>query len=131
MPLGTRTAILSVGSLGKACRCARRLGRQSEKIMFHDRGCRPPAFWFLIPLLALAACDAQQGDGWRKRTDGSPARLGDTQDCHVEARRQAEAQYPPQRIGTPGRDITVQNRDLFPAEISFFKECMRRKGFER
>lgn len=87
--------------------------------------------WLLIPLLALTACAAGQGDGWRKGADGSPAGLGDTQDCHIEARRQAEAQYPPQRIGVPGRDIAVENPGLFPAETSFFNACMRRKGFER
>jgi hypothetical protein len=87
--------------------------------------------WLCIPLLALTACDAGQGDGWKKRADGSPAGLSDTQDCHFEARRQAEARYPPQRIGTPGKDIAVQNRDLFSAETSFFNACMRRKGFER
>jgi hypothetical protein len=93
--------------------------------------CRPQGIWFLIPLLALTACDAGQGDGWKKRTDGSPAGLGDTQDCHFEARRQAEAQYPRQHVGAPGRDITIENPGLFSAETSFFNACMRRKGFER
>lgn len=92
---------------------------------------RSHGIWLLIPLLALTACDAGQGGGWKKRADGSPAGLGDTQDCHVEARRQAEAQYPPQHIGAPGRDITIENPGLFPAETSFFNACMRRKGFER
>ena len=68
--------------------------------------------------------------GWTGPPNAQP-RLGDTQDCHAEAQRQAEARYPPQRVMNGRVEMTFQNRDLFPAEISFFEECLRRKGFER
>jgi hypothetical protein len=60
---------------------------------------------------------------------GPGPRLGDTQDCRAEARRQAEARYPPQRINNRGREMTFENPNLFSAETSFFQDCMRRKGF--
>jgi hypothetical protein len=66
--------------------------------------------------------------GWDSRSGPQP-RMGDTQDCHAEAQRQAQARYPPQRIGNPRQEIIVQNPNQFPAETSFFQECMRRKGF--
>ena len=56
-------------------------------------------------------------------------RLGDTQDCRAEAQRQAGMRYPPQRIVNHGREVTFENPQQFPAETSFFGECMRRKGF--
>jgi hypothetical protein len=86
----------------------------------------------VVLFLALSACDAQHhGDEWKKRADGSAPGLADTQDCHAEAQRQAAARYPPQRIMNGRVEMTFENRDLFPAEISFFEECLRRKGFER
>jgi len=86
-------------------------------------------------LLALPAhaqlqpVQPQQPLGGGDGRSGSQPRFGDTQDCRAEAQRQAEARYPPQRIGRPGRETTIQNRDLFPAETSLFQDCMRRKGF--
>jgi hypothetical protein len=56
-------------------------------------------------------------------------RLGDTQDCHAEAQRQAQAQYPPQRIFNRGRETTFENPGQFSAETSIYQDCMRRKGF--
>lgn len=66
--------------------------------------------------------------GWTGPPNAQP-RLGDTQDCHAEAQRQAQARYPPQRIGNPRQEMTVQNPNLFSAETSFYQDCMRRKGF--
>ncbi|MBN9491333.1 MAG: hypothetical protein J0H44_29205 [Alphaproteobacteria bacterium] len=74
---------------------------------------------------ALSACDVQHSDNWKKRDDGSAPGLADVQDCHAEAQRQAEARYPPQRVMNGRLEMTFQNRDLFPAEISFF---FRRKS---
>jgi hypothetical protein len=99
--------------------------------MSHNQIHRPHSISLLILLFALSACDAQHIDGWKKRDDGSAAGLADTEDCHAEARRQAEARYPPKRIMDGRVEMTFENRDLFPAEISFFEQCMRRKGFER
>lgn len=82
-------------------------------------------------LLALSACDAQHGDPWKKRDDGSAPGLADVQDCHAEAQRQAEARYPPKRVMNGRVETTFENRDFFPAEISFYEQCLRRKGFER
>ena len=86
-------------------------------------------------LLALPAHSQQQPvqpqqpiGGWTGRNSPEP-RLGDTQDCRAEARRQADARYPPQRINNRGREVTFENPQQFSAETSFFGECMRRKGF--
>jgi hypothetical protein len=99
--------------------------------MSHNQGHRPQSISLLILLFALSACEAQHVDGWKRRGDGSAPGLADTSDCHAEARRQAEARYPPQRIRNRGGEMTFENPGLFPAEISFFEQCMRRKGFER
>jgi hypothetical protein len=77
----------------------------------------------------LQPVQPQQPLGGGDSRGGSQPRLGDTQDCHAEAQRQAEARYPPQRIGPRGKEMAVQNPGLSPAETSFFQECMRRKGF--
>lgn len=66
--------------------------------------------------------------GWTSRNGPEP-RLGDTQDCRAEAQRQATMRYPPQRTNNRGREVTFENPGQFPAETSFFGECMRRKGF--
>ncbi|MBS0220096.1 MAG: hypothetical protein JSR91_05070 [Proteobacteria bacterium] len=66
--------------------------------------------------------------GWASQNSPQP-RLGDMQDCRAEARRQAEMRYPPQRIVNRGREVTFENPQQFPAETSFFGDCMRRKGF--
>ena len=98
----------------------------------HTRSYRPHSLLLVVLFLALSACDAQHhGDEWKKRADSSAPGLADTQDCHAEAQRQAAARYPPQRIMNGRVEMTFQNRDLFPAEISFFEECLRWKGFER
>jgi hypothetical protein len=85
----------------------------------------------LVLLLAVAACDTRQGGDWKKRDDGSRAGLADVEDCHAEARREAEARYPPRRVSHGGAEMTFENRDLFTAEIPLFEHCMRRKGFDR
>jgi hypothetical protein len=86
-------------------------------------------------LLALPAHAQQQPvqpqqplGGWTGSTGPQP-RMGDTQDCHFEAQRQAEARYPPQRVGPRGKEMVIQNPGQFSAETSAFQDCMRRKGF--
>jgi hypothetical protein len=97
--------------------------------MSHGQRHRPHGISLFILLFALTACDAQHGDGWTRRDDGSSPRLADIEDCHAEARRQAEARYPPQRVNHGGAEMTFENQDLFAAEQSFFEQCMHRKGF--
>jgi hypothetical protein len=99
--------------------------------MSHYQSPRRHGISILVLLLALTACGSQHGDAWKSRDSGSPAGLGDIQDCQAEARRQAEARHPPQRINAGGAEMTFQNRDLFRAQLSFFEQCMRRKGFDR
>jgi hypothetical protein len=99
--------------------------------MNHDQRRRRHGISLLVQLHAVTACDAQQGGDWKKRDDGSTAGLADLEDCHAEARREAEARYPPRRVNHGGAEMTFENADLFPAEIALFEHCMRRKGFDR
>jgi hypothetical protein len=99
--------------------------------MSHDQRHRAHNVSLLVLLFALTACQAQQSDGWKRRDDGSAPRLADLEDCHAEARREAEARHPPRRVNQGGVEMTFENQDLFRAELSFFEICMRRKGFDR
>jgi hypothetical protein len=88
----------------------------------------------ILLLSALPANSQQQPvqpqqpiGGWNSPS-GSEPRLFNTQDCRAEARRQAEARYPPRRINNRRGEITVENPGAFSAETSLFQECMRRKG---
>ncbi len=70
---------------------------------------------------------------WRNSADGTAANSSDISDCRIEARRVAQNRYPPTPPpGLPGGssmgDDSGRRSEL---ELSFFDQCMRRKGFQR
>jgi hypothetical protein len=82
----------------------------------------------LFVLLGLPGCSTLQADPWVRRDDRSTPTIADTSDCHMEARRLATARYPRQFNRFM---YGAEDEQHFPAEISFFEQCMRRTGFER
>jgi hypothetical protein len=82
---------------------------------------------------ALGSVSSVQAQTWRNATDGSAANASDISDCFIDARRVAQARYPPTPpAGLPGGSRYGDESDRrFEMEISLFDQCMRRKGFER
>ena len=81
-----------------------------------------------IFVVRLAGCSTLQVEPWERRDDRSTPTTADTSDCHMEARRRATAQYPGQLNRFMYR---TEDERRFPAEISYFEQCMQRKGFEQ
>lgn len=83
-------------------------------------------------VLALAgACGGASAERWERPEDHAPAGVTETSDCRVDARRQAEARYPQQPIEQIGRLPNYDDDRRFPAEMTFYRDCMRRKGYVR
>jgi hypothetical protein len=87
--------------------------------------------WFAT-LVVLAACSATPQDaGWERHDDHSPPTMADSSDCRFQARRHAELRYPNQPREQAGRSPRYDDDRRFPAEIGFYQDCMRQKGFVR
>ena len=96
------------------------------------RRCPAACIAVAIAFAATAgACTSQpQSGGWEHEDDRGRPRVSETSECHDEARRRAEIRYPDPPRETAGRTWPQYNNDRrFPAEVGFFNECMRRKGF--
>jgi hypothetical protein len=80
-------------------------------------------------MVGLGACAPTTGDAWQ-RADGSGPNVGDTSQCHTEARLLAHNRYPAQVLRNgDGSTYRVSDTDEFPAEIRFFRSCMKRLGY--
>jgi hypothetical protein len=81
-------------------------------------------------IVLVAACAGQPAEPWEK-PDHTPPTVAETSFCHQEARRQAGSLYPDQApngaVGTPH----ISDERRFPAEVSFYEQCMTRSGFAR
>ncbi len=86
------------------------------------------ALHFLCPFVLLGLFGCLQTDPWVRRDDLSTPTIADASDCHMEARRLATARYPRQ---VSRLMYGPEHERRFPAEISFFEQCMRRTGFAR
>jgi hypothetical protein len=85
-----------------------------------------------IPIASCAGTPVR----WESRYDGAAPTLVDSTDCRAQARRHTEMRYPrPVRDLPSGRSTRASvalpaDGDRFAAEISFYAQCMRQKGFE-
>jgi hypothetical protein len=84
----------------------------------------------MLLVLTLTGCAGRQSEHWERQDDRSPPGMSETSDCRFQARRQAEIQYPDRPREQAGRFPGYDDR-RFPAELAFYEECMRRKGFVR
>jgi len=82
-------------------------------------------------LLLSNACAMAPPSAWEKLEDHGAPSFRDTSDCRVEAKRQADLQYPERFRSTNAASGEVRYIDpnWFFAEDWFFKLCMRRKGY--
>jgi hypothetical protein len=94
----------------------------------------------LLAAAALAACTgalpAGQPFRWQSGSDHATPTLADSSDCRFQARRQAEMRFPARVLDVPsgpGKRTSVtlpSDGDRLAAEIRFYAQCMRQKGFE-
>ena len=94
----------------------------------------------LVAASALAACagalPAGQPLHWRSASGPATPTLADSSDCRFQARRQAETRFPDRVLDVPTRpggrtSVTLPaDGDRLAAEIRFYTQCMRQKGFE-
>jgi hypothetical protein len=94
----------------------------------------------LLAAAALAACTGAPPAGqpfrWQSGSGHATPTLADSSDCRFQARRQAEMRFPDRVLDVPsgpGKRTSVtlpSDGDRLAADIRFYAQCMRHKGFE-
>jgi hypothetical protein len=80
-------------------------------------------------LAVAAACTGQPSERWERPEDHMPAGVVEISDCHFQSRRQADNRYPPLPQEQIGRWPNTDDSRRFPAELAFYRDCMRQKGY--